>query len=97
MHPLDSLPQYSRRTLLDGILAAAKMIREEEARDAARGAAWSENYVPPIDSEAGGLWSSLVQYVECLEARRRCTIVVEQLTAGKALHVEGCTTEQAFR
>lgn len=58
--PTDTLPHLSTEALLSGIRAGAELILE---RDVTRARS--------VETEEGMLLSSLLQYVECVEARLR--------------------------
>lgn len=58
--PVDTLPHLTTEALLSGIRAGAGMILERDV-DRARS----------VETEEGMLLSSLLQYVECVEARLR--------------------------
>ena len=63
---VDTLPQLSRRALLAGVKAAAELIAEEDAKAGREG-----EELPPYGSEAYMLFVSLLQYADCLAARRQ--------------------------
>lgn len=60
----DSLPQYSLRVLIAGVKAGAELL-EEERKNA------GPDELPAPGSEADALWTSIVQYVGCMETRRQ--------------------------
>lgn len=62
---LASLPNYSRKALLDHIRVGVTMLQELDERDGRQ----SEDF-PEADSEAAMLWASVMGYATCLDARR---------------------------